>query len=114
MRAKKALSQRSDRKSNVISIRERRGLLAERVRSADERRAEGKGLREKVPREAHGGWKAPSDRRDPIDLLIESNEGRMPRLVPIRHGRMMQSPFAFYRGRCRTHGRDLAHTRNPG
>jgi hypothetical protein len=76
------LSQRTDRKSNVIGIREQRGGSTERHRSFDERRAEGKRLRDKVSCEAHGGWKAPRDRRDPIDLLIESNQGRMPQLVP--------------------------------
>src|SRR5208283_3606886 len=66
--------------------------------SADERRAEGKALRDATPRAAHGGWKPPKDRRDPIELLHESNDGRMPELIPIRFGRMSQSPFAFFRG----------------
>ena len=79
--------------------RKRHGAAAEeQYRTAGERRAEGKALREAVPREAHGGWKAPKGRRDPVELVLESNEGRMPDLVPIRHGRMLQSPFAFYRG----------------
>jgi hypothetical protein len=51
-------------------------------------------LRDATPRAAHGGWKPPKDRRDPIELLRESNEGRMPELIPIRFGRMAQSPFA--------------------
>ena len=55
-------------------------------------------LRDATPRAAHGGWKPPKDRRDPIELLRESNEGRIPELIPIRFGRMAQSPFAFYRG----------------
>src|SRR5208282_1918636 len=82
----------------------------EQYRTAAERRAEGKALRETVPREDHGGWKAPKDRRDPIDLILASNEGRMPDLVPIRHGRMLQSPFAFYRGTAALMAADLAHT----
>jgi hypothetical protein len=61
----------------------------------DDRRAQGKALREADPREAHGHWKPARDRRDIVDLLNESNEGRMAQLVPIRFGRMMQSPFAF-------------------
>ena len=79
-------------------------------RTAGERRAEGKALREAVPREEHGGWKAPKDRRDPVELVLESNAGRMPDLVPIRHGRMLQSPFAFYRGTAALMAADLAHT----
>ena len=77
---------------------------------ADERRVQGKALREAVPREAHGRWKAPKDRRDIVDLLNESNEGRMPQLVPIRFGRMMQSPFTFYRGSAVVMAADLAST----
>jgi uncharacterized protein (DUF2252 family) len=114
MAAKKALSQRGNQKSNVISIRERLPGHAERYRSADERRAEGKSLRDKVSRRDHARWKAPSDRRDPVDLLIESNQGRMPQLIPIRHGRMLQSPFAFYRGSAALMAADLAHTPNTG
>ena len=98
MRAQRRLPKQGNQKSNVISIGERRPGLIGRYRSADERRAEGRALRDAVPRELHGGWKAPSDRRDPVELLTESNKGRMPQLIPIRHGRMVESPFAFYRG----------------
>ncbi|SJZ51452.1 Uncharacterized conserved protein, DUF2252 family [Enhydrobacter aerosaccus] len=79
-------------------------------RTADERRAEGKALREAAPREAHGHWKATKDRRDPIEILEESNLHRLPDLVPIRFGRMMQSPFAFYRGSAAVMAADLATT----
>jgi hypothetical protein len=82
--------------------------------SADERRAEGKALRDATPRVAHGGWKPPRDRRDPIELLHESNEGRIPELVPIRFGRMSQSPFAFYRGSAAVMAADLASTPTSG
>jgi uncharacterized protein (DUF2252 family) len=76
----------------------------------DDRRAQGKALRETAPREAHGHWKPARDRRDIVDLLNESNEGRMAQLVPIRFGRMMQSPFAFYRGSAVIMAADLAST----
>ena len=79
-------------------------------RTADERRADGKALREGVPREAHGSWKTPRDRRDPIDILNESNRDRLPDLVPIRFGRMMQSPFAYYRGSAAVMAADLTST----
>src|SRR5215470_2406427 len=75
-----------------------------------ERRATGKAKRNKCSRVAHGTWKPHAKRRDPIDLLIESSAGRMPQLVPIRYGRMMQSPFAFYRGAAAIMAADLAHT----
>jgi hypothetical protein len=82
--------------------------------SADERRAAGKALRDAVPRASHGGWKPPKDRRDPIDLLNESNEGRLPQLVPIRFGRMAQSPFTFFRGSAAVMAADLASTPQSG
>lgn len=81
---------------------------------ADERRAAGKALREAVPREAHGHWKLPKDRRDIVDILNESNEGRMEQLVPIRFGRMMESPFTFYRGSAVVMAADLAATPSSG
>jgi len=82
--------------------------------AASDRRAEGKALREAVPRTLHAGWKAPRDRRDPIDLLVASNEGRMIDLIPIRFGRMMQSPFTFYRGSAAIMAADLATTAQSG
>lgn len=81
---------------------------------ADERRSAGKALRDKVPRGAHGRWKASKDRRDIVDLLNESNEGRMEHLVPIRYGRMMESPFTFYRGSAVVMAADLATTPSSG
>jgi len=98
---------RSRRKPTEVSLRSH---AEDQYRTASERRADGKALREKVPREAHTGWKAPKDRRDPVELVLESNKGRMPDLVPIRHGRMLQSPFAFYRGSAALMAADLAHT----
>ena len=82
--------------------------------AADERRAEGKALREVAPLEAHTGWKAGSDRRDPIQILNESNVGRIPPLIPIRHGRMMQSPLTFFRGAACIMSADLATTPTSG
>ena len=78
--------------------------------SAEQRRVEGKALRDETPRASHGGWKPPKDRPDPIEVLQESNEGRIPELIPIRFGRMSQSPFAFYRGSASVMAADLAST----
>jgi len=72
--------------------------------------AVGKALRDKCPREAHGGWQAPAERRDPVELLIESSVDRLPQLVPIRYGRMMLSPFTFFRGAASIMAADLACT----
>ncbi|HTR62315.1 MAG TPA: DUF2252 domain-containing protein [Candidatus Binataceae bacterium] len=82
--------------------------------SPDERRAQGKALRDKVPREDQGGWKAAKNRRDPIELLLESNKGRLPQLIPIRFGRMLQSPFTFFRGSAILMAADLARTPQSG
>jgi uncharacterized protein (DUF2252 family) len=87
---------------------------AEAYISADERRATGKALRDTTPRASHGGWKPPKDRRDPTELLLESNEGRISDLIPIRFGRMAQSPFAFYRGAAALMAADLASTPTSG
>ncbi|HRF12714.1 MAG: DUF2252 domain-containing protein [Candidatus Accumulibacter phosphatis] len=84
------------------------------VLSPQERRAQGSALRDLVSREAQGGWKPPKKRRDPIEVLTASNEGRMPELVPIRFGRMLQSPFTFYRGSAAIMAADLASTPNTG
>ena len=78
--------------------------------SADERAAKGRTLRDVVPRATHAGWKAPMGRRDPVDITLASNEGRMAQLIPIRHGRMSASPFAFYRGSAALMAADLAKT----
>lgn len=75
-----------------------------------ERRIEGKALREKCAKDAHATWEPHADRRDPVELLIESAVDRMPQLVPLRYKRMMQSPFAFYRGAATIMAADLAHT----
>jgi hypothetical protein len=66
--------------------------------SPNDRAAAGKALRDKVQREQHGTWKAGKSRPAPIDILVKSDAGRMEELVPIRYGRMLQSPFAFHRG----------------
>jgi uncharacterized protein (DUF2252 family) len=63
-----------------------------------ERYAIGRKLRERVPRSALAAWDADDRRADPVQRVIESNEGRVPRLVPVRIGRMVASPFAFLRG----------------
>src|SRR5215831_4524321 len=78
--------------------------------SRDERYAAGKALRQRVPREQHGEWKPSRKRRDPVELVIESSQGRIPDLIPIRYGRMMVSPFTFYRGTANLMAADLADT----
>jgi uncharacterized protein (DUF2252 family) len=76
--------------------------------------AKGKRLRESCPRQSHGGWTPPADRSDPLDLLRQSSEGRIPELIPVRYGRMMASPFAWYRGTALIMASDLSRTPSSG
>ena len=78
--------------------------------SIQERMSGGKALRERVPRSSHGEWAAPSGRPDPIEVLHQSDRGRLPELLPIRYGRMQQSPFAFFRGSAAVMAWDLSKT----
>src|SRR6516164_11529185 len=82
--------------------------------SENERMAAGKALRDKIPREQHGRWNGVKGRLNPIEILHKSDAGRMKKLVPIRYGRMLQSPFAFYRGAAGVMAFDLARTPTTG
>lgn len=82
-------------------------------RAREERVADGKRLRDKVPRESHGKWK-PARQRDVIALLEKSNPDRLQELVPIRYGRMLRSPFTFLRGSAALMAYDLAQVPNIG
>src|ERR1700728_970142 len=75
-----------------------------------ERTERGKTARAEVPRESHAEFDPPSDRPDPLGLLEEQAEARVPELVPIRWGRMMVSPFTYYRGAALPMASDLATT----
>jgi len=78
--------------------------------SIDERRASGEEARTRTPLSSHTGWKPATDRPDPVALLDEQDRTREPDLVPVRHGRMMVSPFTFYRGAAKIMAADLAGT----
>ena len=82
--------------------------------TVEERRALGKAAREAAPQSSHAGWKPADDRPDPVALLEEQNLRREPDLVPVRHGRMMVSPFTFYRGAARIMAADLKDTPRAG
>jgi uncharacterized protein (DUF2252 family) len=79
-----------------------------------ERLQAGRSLRKKVARGAHGSWTASPDRRDPIEIVIDSSRGRLPELIPIRYGRMLRSPFTFLRGSAALMASDLAGTPTTG
>jgi uncharacterized protein (DUF2252 family) len=82
--------------------------------SVDERKARGKTARQRAPRSSHGTFAAAADRPDPIALLVQQGATRVPDLVPIRYGRMLASPFTFYRGAALIMASDLASTPRSG
>ncbi len=75
-----------------------------------ERAARGKAARAEVPRDLHARFEPPPDRADPIGLLVRQAATRVPELVPVRYGRMMVSPFTFFRGAALPMASDLAST----
>jgi uncharacterized protein (DUF2252 family) len=78
--------------------------------SPAERTAAGKAARAAAPRSSHGEWAPAGDRADPVELLERQAGSRVGRLVPLRYGRMLASPFAFYRGAAAVMAADLAPT----
>jgi uncharacterized protein (DUF2252 family) len=82
--------------------------------SVEERTARGKDARTRTPRSTHAGWKPATDRPDPVGLLERQDATREPDLVPVRHGRMMVSPFTFYRGAAKIMATDLKDTPRAG
>jgi uncharacterized protein (DUF2252 family) len=75
-----------------------------------ERYAAGKALRAACPRETHAEWKPPKDRPDAVQTVLAAEKGRLPELLPLRHGRMVRSAFTFYRGSALAMAQDLAST----
>ena len=82
--------------------------------SVDERKTLGKSSRTQVPLSSHSGWTPATDRPDPVALLEQQNATREPDLVPVRHGRMLVSPFTFYRGAAKIMSADLKDTPRAG
>ncbi len=76
--------------------------------TVEERAARGKAARAELPRKVHGEWEPNAHRTDPVELLEEQAESRVPELVPIRYGRMLVSPFTFYRGAAYLMASDLS------
>lgn len=93
----------------VRGRRQRTGASAARLTPA-ERAQRGKRARAAVPRQRHAEFVPRADRADPIGLLEQQAAGRLPDLVPVRYGRMAQSPFAYYRGAAMPMAHDLAAT----
>ena len=83
-------------------------------RTVAQRAARGKAARAEVPRSSHAGFQPRARRPDPVKVLERQCRTRVPELVPIRYGRMLSSPFAFYRGAAAIMASDLAKTPRSG
>ncbi len=81
-----------------------------KILTKQQRHEAGKALREKCPRRSHDEVAPGQGERDVIKLIEASNEDRLENLIPIRHGRMVQSAFAYFRGTAAIQAYDLAHT----
>jgi len=95
---------------NVIDGREKEASPV----TVEERMATGKALREKCPRGSQANWTPAANRPNPIDVLKATEKGRLPELLPIRYGRMKESPFGFYRGSAAIMAGDLAGIETTG
>jgi uncharacterized protein (DUF2252 family) len=82
--------------------------------SVDDRRGRGKEAAKRTPVSWHADWEPAADRPDPVELLVAQDATREADLVPVRHGRMMVSPFTFYRGAAKVMAADLAGTPTAG
>jgi len=95
---------------NVIDGREKEASPV----TVEERMTTGKALREKCPRGSQANWTPAANRPNPIDVLKATEKGRLPELLPIRYGRMKESPFGFYRGSAAIMAGDLAGIETTG
>jgi uncharacterized protein (DUF2252 family) len=106
----------STERSSASTRRARESGTAGKVThlSPDERVARGKAARNETPRSSHARWAPATNRPDPITLLEDQATSRVPELVPLRYGRMLVSPFTFYRGAALIMASDLAPTPRSG
>ena len=100
--------------AGAASRRETDAAKTSTLMTFEERYAAGKRLRDVCARKAHASWKAPKNRPDAVQLVLEAEKGRLPDLLPMRHGRMVRSAFTFYRGAALTMASDLASTPSTG
>jgi uncharacterized protein (DUF2252 family) len=89
-------------------------VASTQVRTPGERESAGKVARRRAPRSIQGRWEPGPDRPDPVEILEEQDRERVPELIAIRHGRMLASPFTFYRGAAGIMAADLGATPRSG
>jgi hypothetical protein len=98
---------------STVSVNETIPAFASRP-SCSELIARGENLRKKCLRSSHAIWKPPLNRPDPVQMVEQGDQGRIPQLIPIRHGRMLQSPFTYFRGAALAMAVDLANLPTTG
>jgi uncharacterized protein (DUF2252 family) len=89
-------------------------VASTQVRTPSDRESTGKAARRRAPRSVQGRWEPGPDRPDPVEILEEQDRDRVPELISIRHGRMLVSPFTFYRGAAGIMAADLGVTPRSG
>src|SRR4051812_23076507 len=95
-------------------VRRRAPSAAVRHPTPEERGAAGKAARRRAPRASHAAWEPRAERRPAVEILMDQAAERVPELVPVRHGRMLTTPFAFFRGGAAIMAADLAGTPRAG
>jgi Uncharacterized protein conserved in bacteria (DUF2252) len=100
--------------NNAIQRQETTMLKVVEHPTVEQRAARGRAARERVPRSSHAEWSSSQRTKQPLDLLAEQAETRVPELVPIRYGRMAASAFAYYRGAALPMAADLATAPHTG
>ena len=89
-------------------------MASNQLPTTAERESAGKSARRRAPRSIQGRWEPGPDRPDPVEILEEQDRTRVPELIAIRHGRMLVSPFTFYRGAAGIMAADLGVTPRSG
>jgi uncharacterized protein (DUF2252 family) len=96
--------------SKQVDSPDKRLNMRKPLPTVEQLHAQGKAMRESVPRELHGQWKPHAQREDVLSIIKRSNAGRQERLIPLRMERMAESPFAFLRGAVAVMAHDLFPT----
>jgi uncharacterized protein (DUF2252 family) len=96
--------------SKQVDSPDKRLNMRKPLPTVEQLHAQGKAMRESVPRELHGQWKPHAQRDDVLSIIKRSNAGRQERLIPLRMERMAESPFAFLRGAVAVMAHDLFPT----
>jgi uncharacterized protein (DUF2252 family) len=101
-------------RNGAIGAERRSERVSAEPLTREQRVALGRAARAETPRSSHAAWEPAPGRSDPVDLLLSQAQSRVPELVPIRHGRMLVSPFSYYRGAALPMAADLASTPSSG